>query len=226
MLIHKQLHKGEISYTRRNKDTNQCSVRNPSSFINSHATPNIWENSFSALLSPSLFSHCRPSKGMWAWFLFSGSIQTLEYSRSRNLHWFIIGAVVLVLRVCLSKECDTISRVNWIWVFSGHEAIENIHQIYLFWGWCESGWVGVAEGGWMNPVAKLSQRWEWKGPIIALWRIKTTSANSPNICVVPQSGSFTASGFPGQINSAEVYTRVDCPPLYQRWSPPLCCSLI
>lgn len=77
---------------------------------------------------------------------------------------------------------------------------------YIYFGagvrWCG---VGGSKGRWRNPLTKLLLRWEWKEPIIALWRIKTTSANSPNICVVPQSGNFTASGFLEQINSAEVY---------------------
>lgn len=42
------------------------------------------ESSFIALHSPSLFSHGRPPEDDRTWFLLSGSIRILVYSRSRN----------------------------------------------------------------------------------------------------------------------------------------------
>lgn len=46
------------------------------------------ESSFIALHSPSLFSHGRPPEDDRTWFLLSGSIRILVYSRSRNQRRF------------------------------------------------------------------------------------------------------------------------------------------
>ena len=171
------------------------------------------QNSFMASHSPSLFSHRGSPEGERTGFLFSGRIQILVHGRSRNQHRVTLGTEGLFeQRMWYHKQSK--------WDLKSLVATKLL-KIYISSIYFGAGvsWVGCGGGidGCRNPVDELAQRWEWKEPIIALWRIKTTSANSPNICVVPQSGSFTASGFPVQINSAEVYKgRTPPPPPHPR----------
>lgn len=177
----KQLNKFESTFQK---------VCNFSPLTTKHSTtPNISRTALSLVFSQA------PSEGRWTWFLFLGSIRILVYSRSR-----FCSERLFEQRMWYHKQNKW--DLNSMWPRKPFKT----HISYIYFGagvrWCG---MGGSKGLWRNPLTKLLPRWEWKEPIIALWRIKTTSANSPNICVVPQNGSFTASGFPVQINSAEVY---------------------
>lgn len=83
---------------------------------------------------------------------------------------------------------------------------------YIYFGagvrWCG---MGGSKGLWRNPLTKLLPRWEWKEPIIALWRIKTTSANMPQYLCSASEWEFH-SVCVSSANKQWRSTRVDWPP--------------